>query len=617
MTASREQAVAYGVTFIGGQNEALHPRLLRDDQYRRGVDVANRNGLPRTRPRFRKVANLPNGTFRGAFFYSHHALEENINYVVCSIGTKIYLVNLKDPSNPVEFNHGLKTSEADRHYMAQVENYLVIQDGVYNDDWSLMSWPKIIDGLSLNPDNNQTTPRSSSPRDAFPKGSVMHYTHGRCFVKVGHTFVPSDSGTGTWIPGRGVTFRAGDIRKPYRPYDALNFTEDVLLDGGGTLQVDTLIGRITGMTSQKNVQSGTGHGPLVVLCERGAQAYAVDLPRSASLVAAGDSTDIQTWSNSQFGRIIFMQGGTLSPDSLVHVNNDVLYRSQDGLRSIRYTAAMSSAENLSLSTHAMGGEVQPFFDEDDQDWHPFMSSAYANKRFVTTFASNGTPYSFRALAAMDASLASMGTQSFPPIWDGCWTGLTFNQVLSIRYQGRDYIAVIAEESIGSRGLYILDDYGEVQALPIAGEPSRSRIYLKDLDFGSPFILKHLSYVEIWIHEIETSGTMKAYYKTDGHPFWTPTYQASWSSPSQPGRIRKLRLEVGSNLDQIALRDIGGLNSGCLFSIMLEWTGRCRVMGYKVAVHAEDSDDFVEATSDEFNPDPTDTISSIPQPEADY
>jgi len=93
---------------------------------------------------------------------------------------------------------GIMNGTVDRLHFCQVEQFLVVQDGV---------------GVALIIDD---TASAKAVANQTPTGTVMCYCHGRLFIKTAAR-----------------NFIAGNINMPNAPTNVLDFTETQYLAGGG------------------------------------------------------------------------------------------------------------------------------------------------------------------------------------------------------------------------------------------------------------------------------------------------------------------------------------------------------------------------------------------------
>lgn len=519
------------ITLIGGMNGGVDPMVLPDGQYARGVNITSRGGLAKTRPGFKKILDLNMFVedFKGAGVYKLSSKDR----IVYGHGTDIKSIDLES-STLSRTTHATTFSEySKRYHFAQIHKYFVVQDGYSASTWETTSWPLILEEDS---EYDQSAIRNgANPERAFPKGFSMAYGQGRAFVTIEYAWTGDDG----WVKVPRTNFEAGDIVKSHRESDVLSFTE--AREGtGGAISVVNELGLITGMGFQK-ASSGTGDGPLIVFCQHGGVSYGVDLPR-VNNDDAGVGDTMQSWANSAFGRVLFQTGGTRAENTIASVNNDLVYRATDGIRTVRYSSALAQSEGSTLSNTSISREVDEFLDGDDFDSQEYASAAFADNRYAVTTKKSSENGDWNGIVILDSSPVSMMTSSSTPIYDGIWTGLRFMQVMSARYQDKEQLMFIASTNGGRVGLYVLQDEDLDEENSIVPQ---SRVYTKYFHFGSAFVMKSLLHTDIWLEDIHGDLTVSVYYRGDGVKFWKKSGDASLTSDRNVevagGRVRKFRI----------------------------------------------------------------------------
>lgn len=524
-------------SLLGGMHEGIDPMILREDQYARGVNISSRGGLIRNRPALDEIISLSNiKDFKGAGVYSFPDGNEETDRVVYADGNTIYVVNL-DTLTTVTHKTTLNVLSK-RFFFAQIGKYFVIQDGYPNDTWELSEWPVILDKDGL---YDQGSLRDSFPEHAFPKGAAMAFGQGRAFVSLdwaydftrpeGDTPTEVAANTANWKRIDRESFYAGDINQSWDATAVLSFTENNAFDGGGAISIPNHHGTITAMAFQQNVGSGTGHGPLVVFAEHGSSSFAVDLPR------VGATDDSPDWFNSQFGKVLFDSGGMVATNSVAHVNNDILYRSRDGIRTLRYSANQAQAQGLGLSNDPISNEVDNLLESNISD-QSFCSAAFAKNRYAV-LANKGTEdWSWNGAVILDTSQISVLTTSSTPVYDGIWTGLDFFHVLSAKRNDKESLVFIGNDRNGDSGIYELND----SVLDKRSLRQKCRVYTRYLHFNSTFFMKTLQHVNLWLDEIYGNFEISVYYRADGLSLWKEAGSARIKGDNnKSGRARSIRI----------------------------------------------------------------------------
>ena len=548
---------------LGGMNQAVDPQILFQDQYAMGVNLSTREGLPKTRPRFKDAGyTIPAGNkFQGAATYSL----ADADRIVFGIEGHVYSLNL---STGLTTDHGLLLSPtADKFYFCQAERYFIIQDGESGANWVAANWPVILTGDAL---YDQSALRASDPEQALPKGSAMAYGHGRLFVVTNYIYE-----AGAWSADLGaVGFVAGDISKAYAPEEILTFSENVYWNEGGRFVPAAEIGTIHALAFQLNVISGVGVGPLMVLGESGVSSFEINAPRAQ-------------WKDIDIAKVMFLGSGTYSTLSLINVNSDLIFRStQTEIRTFRESTSQFGGDGL--ANIALSGEVKDVLARDNIEGMKLCSGAYHNKRILMTsgYQDDGT---FNSIVSLDLSPIEIQITQRSWIWDGVWTGADWLGLVSARTT-QDGLYAFCKAS-GVISLLTLDDSVIVDGA--ASQPV-CRLYTGYKHFAAEenaiqnFTMKQFKYAEVWFSEILGDLDVTVYFRSDSHPLWAKTNAVSIRAPSSGfGQIRRhIRLTPDRSTADPAMGD--ALFSGYSFQFCIEWTGSAKLDKSRFVAETEET-----------------------------
>ena len=494
------------IGFLGlldGMNGGVSPALISDRSYARGVSVSSRGGLLRTRPAFRYQAVVGSGMFQGAGRWSLNSGDR----IVSVISGRVRVTKMSDMTTQ---DVGLLLNASAQCFFAQADRYLWIQDG--------SSTPVVLQETDAGA--AETVPH------AIPAGTIMQFVHGRMHMvpKV----VP-----GTSVPG-GPFFISSDVSLPDDPANVLNFTETEYWNEGGAIGLPSETGFIRGMAAYRNAATGTGVGGLIVLAREGLAAFDMSVERT-------------NWKNLNLGQVLFFGAGTDSPWSVASINNDVGYRSQDGLRFLRYTASALAGSGGVLSNIPQSNEVSTFLDLDEEVDLPFVSSALADNRWLVTVAGSGDR-TFRGLISLDFAQVHGFRGADEPSYDGVYTGLSFLQVLSVRI-GRFIRAVVLHKSGGDVVLSSVDS-SAARDSSRSGEASiKSRVITRVYDYGG-IDLKRPQYAELWVSDVRVPTTVSVWWRPSGYPLWSKAGEQLLDVPegSLPQVRRKVRIPFPHGAD---------------------------------------------------------------------
>ena len=535
------------VSLIGGCNQGVEPPLLNDTQFAFGLNVSMRKGFVRTRPVFKKLKTLGTlGYFNGAGMYRLSSGDR----VVFAIDGDVGVYNLAADT--------LTTGVAslvnkDKFYFGQADRYLIVQNG--------FDRPAILDRDAL---LRYAIPyQAYDPADLTSKnevftGTITKYGHGRLFVVA--TYVHNNDGQPDTTKDGRPYFVAGDIIKPSDPEEVLNFSETTYLNEGGAAGMPSEYGFIYGMEFFRNVQSGTGLGPFIVFAENGVSAFSVNSARTS-------------WKDTDFSQVLFGGVGTKSNRAILPVNDDLLFRSQDGIRSIRYTASEIAGAAGILSSTPISNEVSDILDLDVDADLPFVSAASADNRVYFTSAGR-VGYAFKAVVSLDTAAAfGISSAVTPPAYNGIWTGLNFLQILQGKVSGKLTLLALAEKG-GDLELWYLDDSGYQDGDDNA---PLCRVYDRAYNFDSPSRTKRFANIELWIRDLQGDATITAYYRPDGYALWNRCTSVTLRGAAAGQNQHRFRLTLVPLTDDVYDPTSGrNVLLGSTFQFCLEWVGNLAI-----------------------------------------
>lgn len=561
-----------------GMSSAIAPSALDDTQVAQLFNVSIRGGLPRSRPRFLTYAPqlgaiVANGVFQGAKTYRLNSADR----VIFCVSGVVYGLNLA--TGEVKTYATFPTTTFFRAYFQQVDRYFVIQNGITA---PTENWPVILheDTVINNLDTEVLVGSANfdklsefvSPRPPesvrLPIGTAMAYGHGRLFVAVDRVW---DDGvisgrTPGWQSNLGRRFIvAGTVLKPDNVQEVLAFTEDTYLNDGGAFSLPAELGYIASMDFFRNSATGSGLGALVVLAREGSAAYAVNSPRSQ-------------WKNIDIGQVLFFNSGSESPWTLFPVNDDLVYRGRDGLRTIQYTRASETGGSGSLSNVPYSTEVNNYFDRDSRAVLPFVSGAYADSRVYTlaggAVQSDGSCLFDSMVVLNTATLTAIES---PPTkgYEGSWGGPQYYAVLAARMSDVDTVFFFYKDrDSGALKLgYISQNPANV--LDFSSHSPVCRLYTREYVFKSPVVVKSVELTDWWLSGVVGNLSMTVYWRRGGEQVWHAlgSKTVCVTAGSIPVAFNQLRFardkETQGPCDPVNNQDVC---LGNTFQFCIEWRG---------------------------------------------
>jgi hypothetical protein len=308
--------------------------------------------------------------------------------------------------------------------------------------------------------------------------------------------------------------------------DLLRFTETTYLDEGGSLQVPSFLGKITGMIFMPVQDVGSGQGDLLVFCETGVISLSVAVPRSQ-------------WKNTVgFQRIALAGIGSTGQESLATANGDVFFRSFDGLRTYRN----ARAEFNSFGRVPISAEMNGVLNYDSKNMLYKCSSIVFDNRFLFTASprisyTNVTnsqltkrPITFSTIVALDfTTLASVGAQR-ASCYDGMWRGLDITKLTTGVVQGkpRAFAFCVDYEVNATNTIWELspDNYSD-QPVNSEAVPITSILETRSFQLGSPAEVKKLIRADLWLGSLRGTTDFKVYWRPDEYACWCPSIDKPW------------------------------------------------------------------------------------------
>lgn len=407
------------------------------------VNRSFRGGVNRTRPPFIE-ADLEfaddaceyafyNGNVSGVFGYKQ-INNQTQPHLIVAVGnsllagrvyaTKISFKCIYDEIDP-QWQHS---------FFVQAEEILVWQNG--NQD------PQVWDGLSSSTQSASEAVASVGKSSPMPVGNIMAYAHGRIFVATEENIVYASDHIYSQGFGKNKT--------------VVNFEETEYPEGGDGFGSYSQIGRITGMSVIPRHPEANGHGEVIVFGENGAWSIDPTPPR------VGESG----WLNLAIQQVVLLGRGCAGPHSIIHVNNDIFYRSLDrGISSFKNSI---TDRREAWADKNLSREVSRYVNFDSLDLLQFSSSILADNRLIMSCAVRGEQSeeygNHRFGLGMVVLDLDRGSTINPTdegfSWDGLWTGPrpTGMATVSIDNYPKHYVA--SYDSDGKNRIYLLTHLSE-------------------------------------------------------------------------------------------------------------------------------------------------------------
>lgn len=412
-----------------------------------------------------------------------------------------------------------------RVWFCETVGSVVMQDG--------QSKPIIYDGATIRRANS----------DEVPVGTAMAYGNGRLAVVV----------------NSGSDVRLGDIRLSEHQSE-LKFTETNNLIGGGDFAFPSPVKALAVLPV---VDTGSGQGALIVGCENAVYTLKTQI------------TQRDLWSEVGFQTILLPTRGIAGGNAVVPVNQDLYFRSSDGLRSVRTSTADYSAPGLA----PLSVEVRHRFDYDTPFLLEDASVAYFDNRLLCThspFIYGPRALSQGIIAFNFDSLSGRGQKS-PPCYDGEWDGVISAQLFTGTIAGTERCFILGRDISGTNGIWeVLRETSEQ-----AGDEPTQAIETRMLFGDSPGVLKNLRRCDVQFSDIRGGLVVRVYFKPDKYPHWVKWDEFTVDSPPKQewGRVSPQHRSLLStrtpveHVDPTTGRLISCANG---FQVRVEWDGFARL-----------------------------------------
>jgi len=496
-----------GHTFIFGQDTDTDPSALNPSTAALAVNRMFRGGRNLTRPPFvhkpflfdldtvfegdaKEYENVVRyGNFQGWMAYKKKKPGRE-DGIIAAIGGCIFfftLVNEKCFVRLVTIGNDPRLMHT---WFVQAEEWVYIQNG--------KDRPIFWNGLF------PSTARRSDPQPELyemPVGTVMAYIHGRVFVSNAFDQVAASD----IVYGNSLTDSSATQR----------FSENSYWAEGGYFGMPTDLGRITGMgIMARQDYNASGLGELVVVGQNGAYALEASIPRLL-------------WKTSRIQTMTMNGRGCVSPASVVVVNNDLWFRSDDGLASYQ---EMRYEQKQQLSFGKISRAANRFFDNDTQWLQEFASTIYFDNRIITTvnpflsqpaYPEFGSHRFHRGMAVLDLDQSSgvAGDSQFN--WDGLWTG--FRPCGLIKVGSRAF--GFSHDIDGQNRIYEITRKGindEVDGKTVQTEwfYLTKRFDWKNSGKSNEFEVKKIVGGELWVSDVRDIIEIGVDFRADNMPYWS-------------------------------------------------------------------------------------------------
>lgn len=355
-------------------------------------------------------------------------------------------------------------------YMCQADKWLIAQDG---------------NGGAIIYDANKarrSKTTGTSQQTEVPVGTIMAYGMGRLVVVVNE---------------RDIAF--GDLYGSHDlsdPADSLVlFTERNFLAEGFDAAIPFQQGKVTGLSFFAQLDTSTGNGQLMAFAERGSASFFMSIPRDQ-------------WKTSAFQVLSLLTTGMRGHRTISVVNEDLWFRSDDGMRSYRQARSEPSGwAHIPLST-----PVKQYLENDSDFLLKYASAIYFDNRIILTTSpmwNNGRPIHL-GMVVVDFDIISsfagsaQAPQTSKPSWEGQWTSNFLpTQLLTGNFDGKTRAFCFGLDSHGQNQLFEIskDDKDDWDGERIPWEFVSRTLDFQQTQESTPFTENEVYDGDLWLREI--------------------------------------------------------------------------------------------------------------------
>jgi hypothetical protein len=413
-------------------------------------------------------------------------------------GGRVFEVSIDDFSaKEISIPHDYNNKYLELGWTCQAENYFLIQDG--------QSKPFIYNG---------GTARRAGINE-LPVGKQMVYYMGRIWSARGREYIAGDIVYGP----------SGTAVNGYRD-SILKTTENQYLNEGGAFGVPAKSGDIVGLVPIANINTALGQGELLVFTQN--NVFATLVPQ-----------DRTQWKNTTqpLQRVIQLANGAFAQDSIVNVNEDLFYRSNDGIRSLAYSVRNAGQwGNVPISN-----EVTTILDSDAQGVLKFGSGVNFDNRMLMTVSpsyNKGHGVYHRGLVALDFDLITGINQKAPPAWEGVWTGLNILKMFTVYHRGEQRCFAYTLSSDSKIELWELTTDAQNDNNGTDDVRIQWMIESRSMDFGNKFDGKNLFSGDLFFDRVSGRVDFSIQYRPDSYPCWL-----DWDSWDECAKMKLCEDEI--------------------------------------------------------------------------
>lgn len=589
---NNRQFVKTATGWLGGVNSVRLPWVLPDAQYRWGVNVVNRGGIPQTRPGFNCLLTLPPGNLQGVhFFRVNQNLVTPLDYIVFAVNGLVYAMQfpLVQPDDWSKFQlPNIKFSATAKNiYWCDAQqsatesangelqiiptfSILIMQDGV--------SQPASWDGTIA-----QQIPTQLNGIPTLPVGTWMAFSGNRLWVASSNQLAASDLG------------------------NPLQFNDTFIGTARGTFQ---FFQEITGLVNAIGIN-------------RESVLYVFTQDNTSALQSG--ISDRTTWASTiDFEVILFPSIGCISGRSIVNHVGLLWWYSYQGLVSSDSAAAAYLTSQVKVKDVEMA--------QSKRNFAPDLSGicAASFESYLLMSVPSGDFLNAHTMA-LDYSVANeLNGDLANPAWQSVWTGIrpvewttgTVNGVHRIFTASIDYASLPGETSFNHlwEGFQSnREDTYTITNVDNAQVQVSNPIYcsFESKQYGDTMDLKKFDYAEIDLIELAGNVNLVVSYAGTKGPYNEILRKSMNAQIDATNTTNQTVIELFNAVGKFRPQGrrlttkTAVLNSNCAgfeseydntidkaFSLYFQWCGRLGIEAFRIFTKVKDEPDNGRCEQDE-------------------
>lgn len=559
------------VSVAGGMDSSVTAEKIDADQFAYARNISIREDVIGPRAGVQIItdnwddeaaeAEFRDGRFQGAAAYS---TPNGKILLTSSISGKIFILDVTD-NGYVAMKPTVQDvdnlPDTNIAWFCQAGNYMVVQDG--------SSVPLIL--------TNTLIRRADTTIPEVPTGQSMCY------------------GMGLLVVADGRIYKVGDREQASAPSTVLKFTSTLYFEFGGGFIIPITAGNIVGMVFQATGDTASGQGNLCVFGDNGMVTTNLNVPRA-------------DWPTTQLQAVALTNIGGTGDANLVTVNNDVFFRSQDGIRSYRQARSQEQGWGRTPISHEVGRIIE----KDALFFMERASAVYWNKWLIMTTQPQMDSYGlyFNGLVVFDLEPVSSMRDPRPPAWAGFWNvpGIKIQQILTAVVNNTERCFIFGRDSENKNHVYEMSTtfFNDMVPSPTDIEWAYES---KRFTYGKPLLPKQLKYLDLWCDQWRGNASVRIRFRDDENCSWAEwkTICAQFANEDcstdcnpqtyGPGYTSRIRLPEAPNTcnEVYSQETIGGqvkryTRIGYSHQIRLDGTGYARIS--KLMLHAMETIDDI-------------------------